>query len=257
VIVIIAILAAVLLPAYKAFDIQVKMSGCQKNLRQCHSALMAYAQRSDGVFPNYERYYGYQFKGHAREDEEGNLNRWAGLAQVKLLKQCGGNRDCFFCPMDRRYGDPDATRRSPHGELEHPWRSWEEPNYQSWQDRVWVNSGYTLYWGRTAYNNNFRDGREAATRSFDDADLPLMADELFYRYNSPWPNLKGGWHHGGGVQRDDNPDNPDIGLFNEDSSCNTLFLGGEVTHSEWSELEEAGPAFQWSSDCWWLALEPK
>jgi prepilin-type N-terminal cleavage/methylation domain-containing protein/prepilin-type processing-associated H-X9-DG protein len=51
VIAIIAILAAILFPVFAKAKEQSKISGCQSNLRQIHTALMAYVDDNDGRFP--------------------------------------------------------------------------------------------------------------------------------------------------------------------------------------------------------------
>jgi len=242
VIVIIAILMGILLPSFKQFDFWVKDGACQRNLKDMYQVLTGYASRYEGWFPApVDGYYGQKFTSY----DVGNLSQWSDerdpfsvLPHIQALLQLGGSADMFFCPFNSDYGQWDQW----------PMNSWEDPFYADWANSYYVYTGYTMLFGRDWVR--FRDGRVPASRIDDDVDIPIVADNLHCRENMRFIS---GWTHGGGV---DVHANHYEGLFT--SSCNTLFNGGQVTHTEWEEFEEGEPAMTIGSchDMYWFDLEP-
>ena len=255
VVAIIALLMTLFLPVYKYFERTSKLAGCKSNLKAIHSVLIAYCANNNGWLPKAEHYYGYRFFGALPADFHEGDDLWAFLPNIKQMKMFGAKPEIFFCPMDRNYGDNEGTRVAPHGNTERLWSSWATPNRRN--NQVWVDTGYAMFFYRGYMGdsphpgNRFTNGRYPIANTSGDPDVPIVADELFYRYSCPWPNLKGGWHHGGGVQLEDGSD---PGLFHEESSCHTLFMAGHVILKQWAELEPEGPGFTLSNDCWWMAL---
>ncbi len=225
---IVALLAAILLPAAKGLFTRYYVLACARNLRSIHSLLMAYAGECGGEFPAFHAYHGGSIFHPARYREDYQVT----MRDVLVLKRLGAGAETMFCPMDPYYG------------------------YPSWRWRTWSTRQYTASLGYAAFINRrdevgegtvparFADGRECPTNVHCDNDIPLMADNLRYRSDGqPF-----GWYHG----RDGSKD-PEDGFYR--SSCNTLLRGGQVVFSKWSELEEQGPGLVMkpsARDAWWF-----
>lgn len=232
VIAVIALLVALLFPALSKLDIVKKQTACQRNLRGIQSVFTAYAMMYDGRYPYpVDSYWGSKFIGtHTPK------NIWAGLPHVNALIQIqGGSRPetMWWCPFDADYGNWDAW----------PANTWETPYQLSWKpELVYVYIGYTVFIHREA---RFADTRPPPTRNSVADDIPLAADYLQMRANG---EIKGGWHHGGGV--------PD-GIWNSD--CFTVFKSGAVRFTSKNDFDWDKPALVVGSavDCWWFALNLK
>ena len=235
VITIIALLLAILLPTFAQLDIIQKVTQCQKNLSDIHKAFSAYATMNKGKYPwRISNYSGVLFIGDYVSGDS-----WGGLPHVKQLRQVGAKPEIFVCPFDPNYGKWDSW----------PYSTWATPFHPSYSpENMYVYTGYTMIIWRTYPYNTARlaDGRYPAHNDSADDDIPIVADNLHYRVGSTH-HYGSTWLHGGGV--------PD-GLF--DSSCNTLFKGGAVVHTDANSFDWDRPAISVGScvDLWWFALEP-
>jgi prepilin-type N-terminal cleavage/methylation domain-containing protein len=232
VIAIIALLFGMLLPVLSSLDFLKKDTACRKNLKDMYKILTAYTGMNKGRYPYpIDTYYGAKFTGPVVPKD-----LWAGLLQVKQMKQVGAKAEMFYCPFSSTYGNWDSW----------PANTWQSPFQITWgaKDTVYVYTGYSYFTYRSyPYNNSrFSDGRSPIISDSGDDDIPIVADELFTRASG---TIMGGWHHGGGL--------PD-GLFN--SGGNTLFKGGAVVSMSASDFDWNDPSFTIGSavDLYWCAL---
>ncbi|MCM8771842.1 MAG: type II secretion system GspH family protein [Candidatus Omnitrophica bacterium] len=111
VVAIIAILAAMLLPALSRAREKARMAVCMNNLKQIHLGAMMYAQDYEEWLPTIENG-GYQrflnsFLFHSESD-----NRWYGYAKLYTLKYVPKGTT-FVCPSDlweKAYGNEISNR---------------------------------------------------------------------------------------------------------------------------------------------------
>jgi prepilin-type N-terminal cleavage/methylation domain-containing protein len=229
VIAIIGLLFALLVRTMAGLDFVKKNTGCQKNLKDIHTAFQAYTGIYEGRYPfPTDHYYGGHFAGDWVDKDP-----WAGMSHVRALKQYGAKAEMFFCPFDPNYGDWDAW----------PSDTWKKPYRPSWAlttCRIYV--GYAFFFNRTG--GKFSNGIQVVTTDKGPDDSPIVADNLFTRSSG---SIKGGWLEGGGL--------PD-GLFN--SGGNTLFKSGAVVHLDKEGFDWNSPSFVIGSavDYWWCALDP-
>ena len=235
VIAIIGILFAMLVQTMAGIDFLKKNLGCQKNLKDIFISLNAYQGISGGRYPYpIDTYYGSKFSGNWVDRDP-----WAGMTQVRLMKQYGAEAASFFCPFDPQYGQWDSW----------PSSTWKTPYRGTGTSlgSAYVYVGYAFFLYRAyPYNTaKFSNMANPVCTYTSEDDTPMVADNLFTRASG---QIKGGWYHGGGL--------PD-GLYNAD--CNTLFKGGAVVHTDKEEFDWNNPSFVIGSsvDYWWCALNPK
>jgi prepilin-type N-terminal cleavage/methylation domain-containing protein len=232
VIAIIGLLFALLVRSMAGLDFIKKNTGCEKNLKDIHIALQAYTGASKGRYPYpIDTYYGRSFSGpYVAKD------RWAGLPQLRLLKQYGLNKEMMHCPFDPQYGDWDAW----------PVSTWTTPYYTASNSTVVVYFGYSFFTYRSYpyWTSRFSNGLSPVISDSGLDTTPLVADSLFTRASG---QIKWGWYHNGGL--------PD-GLFN--AGGNTLFKSGAVVSVDKESFDWDNPSFVIGSavDLWWCALEP-
>ena len=222
---IIGLLIALLVPTVTGLVRQSRLLACRRNLYSIHTLLMAYAGNNEGFFPPFHEYYGAMiFHPASRHDPYG-----VTMSDVVQLKRMGGTAEMFFCPLDAYYG------------------------VSSWRWNTWSTEQYSASIGYAALINRqqtwtatptepalFTDGRASPATVHCEDDLPLMADNLRFRSDGWYI----GWHHG------------DEGGF-VNHSCHTLFRGGYVVYSDWSELQMQGPGLVMGAaqnDMWWFWL---
>ena len=229
------LLFAMLVQTMAGLDFLKKNTWCQKNLKDIFVALDAYQGISEGRYPYpIDTYYGSKFSGPWVDQDP-----WAGMTQVRLMKQYGAEAESFFCPFDPQYGQWDSGNAS----------SWQTPirGTGTASVKAYVHVGYAFFLYRNYPYNNARFSNEYLpiidVNGLD--DTPIVADNLFTRAPG---TMRAGWYHGGGLPG---------GLFNSD--CNTLFKSGAVVHTDKGEFNWTRPAFVIGStvDYWWCALDVK
>jgi len=227
VVAIIALLVSLLVPTMIGVARAGRLAACRRNLHSIHTLLMAYADNNEGRLPPFHEYYGAMIFHPASRYEPYEVT----MSDVIQLKRMGGTAEMFFCPLDPYYGVSSWR-----------WNTWSGRQYSA-------SIGYvSLINRRQTWSEDptqpalLTDGRPSPTTMHCANDTPLMADNLRFRSDGYYI----GWDHG--IE----------GTFANDS-CHTLFRGGQVVFSDWSELRTQGPGLVMGAaqnDMWWFALEP-
>jgi len=193
VVAIIAILAAMLLPALTKARIRAGIASCMSNLRQIHLALMMYAEDYDGWLPNPSADYLHPGPNEYTTDpntystgDVGGISRPTRTESLVALIPKYANPKMFLCPgvSHLNPGRTDETGKIiGSGKTNQLWG-----NSYLWHPKQDDGCTYTyclIVLGSDWWNNNASIVKMNLFRNTNDAELVILSDQLPHFQGTP------------------------------------------------------------------------